>query len=242
MIHFKFSKPMRLLTFILMLPSIVLSISAQENPSKKKSKLEIGVGLNTFGPARQMDKLMVKYNFDDTTDSWLSAGSTTHPHYSPFGLTSQISYSSYFSSKSQLGILVNYSFLREIFGASAINGYLFVRFKNILVAPLFKYDLNSEWEFLVGPAIMVNSGDRTNLSNVNNENYTKRSIGVLSGLNVKIRDRHVIYSKIGIQYLLSIPNKMGPFTADSYGSPTAIPESKIGFGYLNVVYIFGIHL
>jgi hypothetical protein len=220
---------------------MMLSTSAQEVPSKKKGKLEIGPGINIFGPVLQMEKLMVEHGFDTPDLFWSEP--IEHPHYQFFGFSFEMSYSHYIGLRSQLGILLHYSWLRTIHGLR-YGLDLDILFSNVSVVPLYRFDLGKSWEIQVGPALMINIGNNntpyTEIRNV--ENYTKLSPGLLSGLNFKLWDNTYTFGKIGTHYLLTIRNKMGPFTAEGDLNDYSLPDSKIGFSHLTFIFIFGVHL
>ena len=235
----------RLLMICLLVISTNLIAFAKEKPSEKKAQLEVGVGINTFGPAKQMDELMVQYHFDHTTPCLLFCSSDKtieHPHYESVGFTSHLSYSQDFKEHRQLGLMLKYTYLREVYGASAEGGYLFVRFSNVSVVPVYTCELDRYWELIAGPALLINSGNKTSSPLADNENYTAISPGILLGTNLKVWDRRVTFGKLGIHYLATIKNKMGPYTAESFENSAVIPESKIGFSHLDIKFIFGIHL
>jgi hypothetical protein len=220
---------MKILTVVLLVTSIMQSTSAQEDQTKHKGKLEIGIGFNFFGPTQQMADLMVKYGFNATSASSFFGPAVNYPVYQPLGFTYLISYSRYLGPRSQLGILFSHSGLREISGNSNLSEALDIKFSNVSVVPLYTFELSKYAEFQAGPALMINSWN----------NSSKLSPGLLSALYLKIWDGAVTYGKLGTSYLLTYGNKMGPFTG-TYG--TTIPESKINFGHLNILFSLGLNL
>ena len=217
----------RLLTMILIVTSMMLSMSAQEEPSKKKGKFDFGLGLNFFGPASQMAECMNKYGYNYTL--WPDE---EHPYYFGLGFTFQTSYSHYLGSRSQLGILFHFASLGQANGFSGISGELNVKFTNISVVPLYRIDATESVEIQVGPALMINFANV-----VFGDNYTKMSLGLLSGLRIKIWSNRTSYGKISTQYLFTIRNKIGPFT-----DTVTFPECKIGFSHLTLLFVLGWHL
>ncbi len=221
--------------------NFITSLSAQEIQSNKKGNLEFGIGCNLLGPVHKMEELMIKYQFDATTVNWLFGGTTEHPHYSELGFSGHIAYSRYINIQSSIGIRISYSGLREIYGATENQEYLFIRFSNISIVPFFAYELSKSFELKSGPALMINTGNRTSMSTVNAENYTKISPGLLAGINLKIWNRRISYGKLGATYFLTFPNKMGPYSTNSLNIIKSIPESQINFSHLNLIFSIGIH-
>ncbi len=240
-------KPQRILTVFFLVSSLVLSSPAQEASFSKRGNLEFGAGINLFGPASQMADLMREYGFHESTFDWVHMEQTQYPVYAPLGLSFQVAYSKYISPRSQLGAQLNYSWLRKVQGLSATAGDLDIFFSSIYLTPYFTYEPWRVLELQVGPSLMVNTGRKTSLYDENVEetkaSYTKLSGGLFAGLNVILWDDLDYYGKIGIQYILAIPNNMGPYSS-TYGfdQTETIPESKIGFSHLNLVFIFGFNL
>ena len=222
----------------LMITSMTTSTLAQEAQSKKKGELEIGFGPHFLGPAYQMAKLMVKYNFDVNQPSfWKGEKDIKYPHNNQFGAIN-LSYSHYIGPRSQLGILLNYTPRQTVYGYSPIGGHLEVRFSSISLVPLYSFELKKYLEFEAGPTLMINSGNKSR-GGLYNEKYTKLSTGLFTELNLKIWNSKVTFGEIGTYYQLDIGNNMGPYTGDN---ATSIPESKFRFSYLNIFFVFGLKL
>lgn len=244
---FKPMKPLHALAAIIVSGSLAISASAQEASYSKRGNLEFGVGINLLGPASQMADLMIEYGFDETTFDWVHMEQTEYPVYASLGLSFQAAYSKYIAPRSQLGAQLNYAWLRKVQGLSATAGDLDIFFSSIYLTPYFTYEPWSILELQVGPSLMFNTGRKTSLYDENVEetkaSYTRLSGGLLAGLNVVLWNGLDYYGKIGVQYILAIPNSMGPYSA-TYGfdQTETIPESKIGFGHLNLTFIFGFHL
>lgn len=227
---------LKILTFFLTVTSTFHPVLAQEDQRKRMRELEIGTGFNFLGPGRQMADLMVEYGFDETAQSWFTGSDIKHPHYRKVGITGYLSCDQNIGQRSQLGIIFNYSFLNEVYGYSFVGGYLFVRFSNISLVALYSYGLNKHLEVNAGPVLMINSGNETSEDGQGKDKYTRLSPGLLTGLNLKIWNGRVTFGKIGTYYLLTTKNKMGPYSTDF----SAIPESKINFSYLTVLFAFGL--
>jgi hypothetical protein len=238
---FSFKKLFSML--IILTAFMMFSVSAQETEEQNKIWLESGFGINFFGPAPQMAELMIEYNFDQTTTSWLTGETIEHPHYSSFGPSVQLSFSYYLSPRSRLGMLVQYAWLREVFGYHVSGDYLFIRFSNFSFVPLYSINLGRSWEVQAGPAIMINTGNRSDSYYSQPEsNFTRLSPALHCGLSLRIWDSKIIYGKISSQGMLTYRNNMGPYKVESWdGSILTIPESKIGFSYLNFLFVLGAH-
>jgi hypothetical protein len=238
-------KHWKLPAFILMLSCMMLTTSAQETKSDKKLKIEFGIGMNFSGPQKHMADLMKKYGYDDTPQIWLY-GNGSHPHYSNAGATTYISFRYRIAPRSNLGIMLNYSAFGEVNGYSSNYGRLNVRLSNLAVIPLYTYECEKILELQVGPGLMINSGDKTCLGIPTNEKYTKYSLGLLTGLNFKIWDRSVTFGKIGTSYLFTAGSNLGPYTTSTlyqtFIRTFIVPESKINFGHLNIIFVFGFKL
>jgi len=233
------NKYLFLLAVILSASLMTLSTSAQETQTVQKGRLSFGIGMNFFGPRNQMADLMVEYDFDRPSSNWLFGGKTEHPNYAKVGFTGFIAYSRYFTSKSQIGLLLNYASLSEVDGNSYTAGALNVRFSNVSLIPLYTFELAKYLELMAGPALMINSGNKTSWAVKLTDDYTKLSAGVLTGLNLKIWDRKVNTGNLSLYYLFSTANKMGPYTAENGVNTSAIPESKFRFNYLNLIFVLG---
>ena len=206
-----------------------------EPDPNKKGELEIGFGINLLGPVHQMANLMEEYGFNE---SYTSMGFLLEfPNYNEEGFTMHFSYNKYIGFRSQVGIILYYSILNKVRGHSG-GAYspredLDIEFKNFSIIPLYSFELKPYCEFDVGPALMINSGNDVYYSS-EGSNYTKASIGLLTGLNIKIWNGKTTFGKIGTYYLLTTSSKMGPYST--------IPESKINFSYLNIFLAFGFNL
>jgi hypothetical protein len=238
----KMKIPFRLLMVFLIIIINILPASAQKKDAEKKGSLEILFGFNAIGPASQMSGLMKDYHFDATTNNFFFGGTTSHPHYSGVPLTGQVSYSYKIGAKSKAGLLLSYSSLNEVLGATSGYDYLFARFSNVSIIPVYSYQISKDFEVQTGPALMFNKTEDTGSPSINN--YNNISAGLLAGLNIKIWDKKVTYGKISASYLFATTQKMGPFYTDypmDTNSPS-IPESNIGFGHLIVGFVFGLHI
>jgi len=237
-------KHWKLPTVILMLGCMMLTTSAQEIKSNKKLKIEFGMGLNFSGPQQQMGDLMKKYGYDDTQKNWFSKDYDYYPIYYNTGTNIHISFCYRLAQKSKIGMMFNKSNFGEVSGYSSDYGYLDVRFKNVSVIPLYTYDLKEYLEIQVGPGLMINSGNKyITGSPATNEQYSNFSLGLFTGLNLKIWDRSVTFGKIGMDYLLTADCKMGPYTSEAFWSKSHIlPESTFNFSHLNFVFVFGFKL
>jgi len=219
------------------------SVQGQEATTEGKSDLEIAIGFNPAGPARKMYRLMEEYNFNDPGSSWFSGKTYETPIMSP-SFNSRLSYFRIVKPGIKAGVIINYSYLKEISGLDNDVAYLRVFFSNITaVLPAVKFDLKKSWEFLTGPAAMINIGIGSGGYGPDDK-YIKPSFGVLTGLNLKVWDRPGTFGNLTINYLLAAPNRMGPFTAVNISGDrsNAIPESSFNFGHVNAGLILGFHL
>ena len=241
---------MRRITFIALSVLLLLSslsLSAQERQSGKVGGIEIGAGVNLFGPGSQMSKLMETYGFNDDILDWVHETNEEYPSYFPLGLSFNVSYLHYLKPQTKLGVTLHYSGFSKVKGYSDNYGDLDVRFSSIYVAPMYFREVLSFMEIQVGIPIMVNVGRKTSLYDENVEeskdSYVKLSAGILAGVNFKIWDGMDTYGKFGVNYLLALPNKMGPYSAYyGFDETQSIPESKIGFSHMNVMFTLGFHL
>jgi hypothetical protein len=238
-------KKIRKVVLVVLMAGLSFSYSsAQKQPTEKKGSLEIFLGGNVGGPASQMYDLMVQYHFDATIYGFL--GTLTNPEYGvtlPF--TGQIAYTYRIGDKSKVGLILSYSSLQEVGGASVETGYisfLTVSFSNISVIPVYRYDVFKFLELQAGPALMFNNGKRTDYGV--NQSYSAVGAGLLTGLNFRIWDTRITYGKISTSYLFATQSKMGPFSASDgiTDQQASIPESSIGFSHLMIGFVFGIHI
>ena len=216
-------------------------LQAQEVQTKKGT-LAIYFGFTSVGPARQMSELMKTYHFDETTENWLFGGATEHPHYDPVGYTGAISYSYPLTTKSELGLNARYAYLQEVAGSSEVGGLMFVQFSNFSLIPFYTFHINKIIDLQAGPALMINNGDKTSDYEESDDNYTRISPGAMAGIDFNIWNGKATTGKLEINYLLTVPQKMGPYSSKTYIELATIPESKIGFSYLSVTFGVGIHL
>lgn len=240
-------KPLHTLSMLILVSSVFLSASAQETAYSKRGNLEFGAGINFFGPASQMADLMREYGFDETTFDWVHMEQTNYPIYASVGYSFQAAFSKYVGPRSQLGGRLNYSWLKKVQGLSATAGDLDILFSSIYLTPYITYEPWQILELQAGPSLMVNTGRKTSLYDENvqesKDSSTKLSGGLFTALHFNLWDGFTSYGKIGIQYILAIPSMMGPYSA-TYGfdQTETIPESKLGFSHLNLVFIFGFNL
>jgi len=237
-------KSIVLFTPFLLIYFLSICVVAQDEQLTKKGTLEISLGFNAIGPNNEMDKIMVDNGFDATTTDWIwGNGQVEHPKYIKIGFSAQLTYSRYFTKKSQWGIMLSNSFFDQIWGVTESGDMLGIALSNFTIIPLYRYDFAKVFELTAGPALLINFGKRTSSPNSEAEKYTAVSPGLMCGLNLKIWDRRVTCGKIGTNYLFAAKSKMGPFTASSWNTDiSTLPESKIGFGHLMVYFAFGFHL
>lgn len=208
--------------------------------SAKKGHLEIGVGVNMLGPVNQMNDLMVQYHFDATTNNWFFGGSSVHPHYASVGFSSHLAYSRDLREKAQAGVMLGYSNLREIYGASSDGGFLFVQFSSVDLVPFYAVQFAKSLEGMVGPVVQINNGKKT--SGGGGDNYTKMSPGLLVGFNLFLWKCQGTFGKLGIHYTVMPKSRMGPYTASSFSNSFLIPENKFAFSHLDFSFVFGLNL
>ena len=236
---------MKKLALSVLLVVNVLPLVAQEPGSGHRIWLETGWGINFLGPAPHMADLMVDAGFDETTTGFLfTNGPIEHPKYNAVGPGLQLSFSHRLGDRCRIGILANYSGLREVSGYMDAAGHLFVRFTSISAIPLYTFEMGKRWETQAGPALMINKGNRSDSYHDEPEsNFTKFSAGLHLGLNLKIWDSTLLYGKISSQCQLTYRNTMGPYTVVGWDDTIySIPESKFGFSHVSILFIMGIHL
>jgi hypothetical protein len=209
--------------------------------------IEIGTGANFFGPSSGMADLMREHGFDDNIVDWVHFEEEEFPHFFPVGFSLQFAYSRILNPQSRWGVLLHYAWFNKVQGYSEISGHLDVRLTSIDLIPVYSREVLPALELHVGPGLMVNSGRKTSLYNENEDETRDWSIGLspalYAGLTYFLWDGTDIYGKIGTSYLLTLPSNMGPYSADfGFGSSHEIPESKIGFSHLNLVFTLGFHL
>ena len=233
-----------LILLIFLAAGSLIPLAAQEDNSRPKWWLENGWGINLFGPALHMADLMSDGDFDKTTFSSRSGDPIEQPHYDPCGGSLQLSLSHRLGVRSRLGILAAYSMLREVSGNHAEAGYFEVHFSNISAIPLFTYELGKQWETQAGPALMFNMGRRSDFYNDEPENnFTKLSTGLHLGVSLIIWDSTVLYGKLKSQCMLTYRNKMGPYTMIGWNDIVySLPESKLGFSHMVILFAMGVHL
>jgi hypothetical protein len=232
---------------ILEISCIMLSASAQDLKSESKVKFEFGIGVNGSGPQQQMADLMKKYRYNDTQKVWLKIFTNkdyiSYPVYSDVGFNTYVSLCYRIAPKSQIGLRLNYSGFGEVSGYSTQYGYLDIHLASLSVIPIYSFEFKEVLEIQAGPALMINSSDKTKYgSETYNEQYTQHSLGLFTGLNLKIWDRKVTFGKIGMNYLLTKDCDMGPYTSDSNNDSHMIPESTLNFSHLNFVFALGFNL
>ncbi len=240
---------MNRLLFILIGTIIVFSAYSQNNPPAGKKSIEIGFGLNAFGPAGKMFNLMEDYGLDDLDSGpFIIWGDPhMHPHYQGGAITFQLLFTFITANRTSFGFLLNHSFLRQVQGYDlSSDNHLSMRFSSTFFGmPIYKLALGKYWELHVAPALVINSGSGKAYSSYV-DRYIKPSFGVISGLGFNIWNGDATYGKICIQYLVSIPGRirMGPFTAENNwnNKTVAIPESKYGFGHLILCANIGFHI
>ena len=220
---------------------------AQGSTSGRVGGLELGAGINVFGPAGQMGDLMVEYGFDQQVMDWVAFEQIQYPDYAPLGIGIQASYMRNLNYGKSVGVTAHYSRLRVVSGYSAISGRLDILLSSIYLAPTFSLALGQYIEIKAGPSLMINSGRTTNLYEENvtvePEKRTRLAPGLLTGVNFWLWYGTNTYGKIGAQSILTIPHEMGPFSGIyGFGERETLPESKMGYSHLNMVFIFGVHL
>jgi hypothetical protein len=225
------------MTMFLVMSSTFQPVMAQEDQPKKKGELEIGIGLCFLGPAKQMGNLMIEYNYNGTEKNdniFFGTSYTKYPIY--LGISSQkhISYYHYLGLRSQLGIRFNHAYLRRVEGYNSSGLYLGLEFSSYSFVPLYSYNSENIIYVEVGPAFMINKWGNWY------EPYSKFSVGLHTGLNIRLWNSRVTYGKIGATYLLAWPNKIGPFNSSTYNNHGEIPESKLSFSYLSLLFAFGV--
>lgn len=240
-------KPQYIIPILFVVASLSLSSSAQEVSFSKRGNLEFGVGVNLLGPTSQMADLMREYGFDATTFDYVHMEQTDYPVYAPMGFSFEAAYSKFVAPLSQLGGRLNYSWLGKVQGLSETAGDLDIAFSSIYLTPYITYEPGHIFDLQAGPSLMINTGRKTSLYDENIEeskaSYTKLSGGLFAALNINLWDGLDYYGKIGIQYILAFPNNMGPYDATGgFDYTETIPESKIGFSHLNLLFIFGFNL
>jgi len=217
----------KLLMLFLIFCFEILPAPAQQIETEKKGYLEFLTGFNAVGPAKQMFQLMIDNNFDERVSGFF--GTTTNPNYSGIPITFQVGYHYQYATKSKIGLLIRYSSLNEVQGASASGSrvYLFEKFSNLSIIPVYSYKIFNDVEVQAGPALMFNKAEETSLPSINNFNSV--SAGLLAGLNIKLWDKKVSYGRLSTNYLFAIPTKMGPFVPD-YNQGSSIPETILDLG------------
>jgi len=230
-------------TFALLATTTYVASAQEEVHQKKKVKIEIGAGVNVFGPQNRVASLMDRYGYNVTTKSWLTGEDIKSPSTEEMGLTAQLSVSYPISLRGRVGALLNTTRFLEVTGYSATGGYLFIGFSNSYsFAPLYIYEINKALELQAGPSLSIITVKKTSYGGSSGEKYTRLSAGILAGADLLLWNRRVTFGKIGAYYLLNFGNKVGPFTSEGYNTSSSIPASRVTFGYLNLYAAFGVNL
>lgn len=220
---------------------------AQQGQFGKVGGIEIGAGMNFFGPQSQMSKLLDEYGFNDDILDWVHKTAEEFPSYFPMGISFSLAYLHNIKPESQIGLDLQYSGFSKVKGYSDLYGDLDIRFSSIYVAPTYTRKVLPYLEIQAGIPLMVNIGRKTSLYDENvdesADSYIKFSAGLLAGINFILWDGMDTYGKIGANYILSIPVNMGPYSAYyGFDRNRTIPESKINFNHMNVMFTLGFHL
>ncbi len=237
---------MRLFSWFLLFISSSLIVLSQDESSVVRSKLTLGIGLNTFGPVWRMSRLMIENDFDVTTSNWFSGSDISHPKKAPVGFMSQISWSKSAGERRNIGFVLNYSYLRQVTGYSLVAEWLTVSFSSLYLAfPVYGFELSGDQEGIelhAAPLVMINSGRETGTGQ-HPEKFLRFSPGVLAGASVKLWNKRVTSGEFRVMLASGIPVKMGPFVAEDFWETSdEIPESKYWFSHLHFGFNLGFNL
>lgn len=228
-----------LLVFVVLLCQ---PLAAQEE-SKKKGELEVFNGINLYGPATPMSRIMTDYHFDLTTYPYWGDRPKEHPDKSGLGMLIGIAYARYIGENSKVGIVLHSAGLRSVKGYHAVGEELQVDLYSTSVIATYQLDLNRTWEFQTGPAIMFSTCGQRLPDYDDYDLKTHITPGLLLGLNARVWDSRITYGKVGSRLLITGGIDCGPFTAESIdGESATIPESRVGYSHLNLYFAFGLHL
>jgi hypothetical protein len=237
----------RFSTILFLISHITLGGYAQDQKLSKWGSFDFFIGLNGYGPAKQMNNLMIDNKFNATISNIFDKNKTTsYPKINGSTRTIQFSFSKRLKTKTSLGILFSSSEMKSITGLSTQTGvlnYLSVRLSDYSIFPYFSYEFIEKINIQSGIGLMMNRCGKTAGGNlVGEENYQKTSAGFLVGLNMKLWDRSVSYGKIAFQYILTSSTNMGSFTAENIKGKEVVEANKINYSRLNFGLVFGFKL
>ena len=175
-------KPSRLFLFLVCIYFSYPSLMAQNSSSGRVGGLEIGAGINTFGPAAKMGELMSEYGFNQLVMDWVAFDQIQYPVFAPTGIGFQASYIKNLSYGKSIGLTMQYSRLRKVSGYSSVSGPLHILFSSFILTPTYTQALGQYIELRGGPALMVNGGQTTDLYEENVSPETERRLKVAPGL------------------------------------------------------------
>jgi len=229
------------LALILQLTFVLMPAWAQEETRPKKGTLEIGFGVSTLGPTWQMATLMKKYNLDGSHMT-IFLNKRQYPRYQWLGSEFHLAYFRQIAEGRRLGITFNSLERGAVSGYSAAgNGLLKIRFSQGSIALLYRHQLDKQFDFEAGPAIVFNDAT-TDTNEDDSQDYTAVSPGLKLGFNMKILDLKKSNLKSDIKFIYSGSHTMGPFSANSDYGPITIPKKKLWFNFLRIGLIWGISI
>lgn len=234
------------ITAIVLTTFATLTLSAQANQTQRIGGFEFGAGMNILGPIFKMSNLMVEYGFDEYELNWVHLDEKNYPRTIPAGVSLQASYFRQIKTNTKFGLKVDFTRFSKVYGLSTVSGHLDVLFSSIYLTPVYGWETDGNLEIYGGPSLMINRGRKTSIydeiEEETEERYTKLSPGLLAGVCLKLWDGTDTYGKVGLHGVLALPAKMGPFSAKyGFNSYDTIPENKVGFSHIQLVFIFGIH-
>ncbi|MBW6492267.1 MAG: hypothetical protein K0B15_13865 [Lentimicrobium sp.] len=229
------------LSILFLLSAFYLPGYAQEITKPKKGILEIGFGLSTLGPTRQMVNLMKDYDLDGSHMT-LFLDKKQYPRYFWFGTEFHLAYFRQIADKSRLGISFSSLERGTVKGYSNANGgFLDVRFSQASIALQYRHILKKNLDFEAGPAIVFNDAT-IDTNEDDSQDYTKASPGLKFGFNLVILERPKSNLKSDIKFIYSGSHTMGPFSANSSSAPTTIPAKSYKFNFISFGLAWGFFL
>lgn len=237
--EFRFTPYIYTFTLALQLFMVFTTASAQKESKPKKDILEIGLGLNTQGPTRQMVNLMKDYNLDGSHMSFFS-DNKTYPRFYWFGMEFHMAYFRKIAEQSRVGVAFSSQERGTVKGYSnATHGMLDVRFSQASIALLYRYQVQKQFEFEAGPAIAFNNAT-TDSREDKIQDYMTISPALKCGINLLIYEREKSNLKTNLSYIYSGLQTMGPFTDNGNQAPITIPKHKFSFSFVSMGLTYGL--
>lgn len=234
------------------LEAVPLEQETENNSDRQKRKwrFSASLGATSGGPAKDIEKAMVRDGFDGTSPGgWFGGGPTEHPFSTGYGaIGGQWSIQLNYVLNRRLGIALLYgqASIGETIGYNSgtsllSSRWLFLNYSAATISPIIIFKTGKILQLGVGPGIFITKIEQSQ-TGVMIYREQKTQFGAVFQGALLFPQHTRFFVKLDAQYRLIPKATYGPFTSRGGDEARSLEPFEVDFSHRYISLGFGIHL